>query len=85
MIRLLKNHPSDLRIVGNSYEAGYDDRSPKQIIVENIELNTVGTNGKVNTQSQLINLNIHRKITILSMRGSSDECPTNRHPFKGKA
>ncbi len=40
LIRLLENHPADMRVVVNGYEAGYDDLSPQQISVRSIRLNT---------------------------------------------
>lgn len=40
LIRILQNHPADLRVVVNGYEEGYDDLSPKQLRVVKISLNT---------------------------------------------
>ena len=40
LIQILENHPSDMRVVVNGYEEGYDDLSPEQISVVKIELNT---------------------------------------------
>ena len=40
LIRLLENHPPDLRVVVNGYEEGYDDLSPEQISLVEIALNT---------------------------------------------
>ncbi len=40
LIRLLENHPADMRVVVNGYEEGYDDLSPEQISVRTIRLNT---------------------------------------------
>ena len=39
LIQLLEVHPSDMRVVVNGYEEGYDDLSPEQISVVKIELN----------------------------------------------
>lgn len=38
LIALLANHPSDLRVVVNGYENGFDDVEPERISVERIEL-----------------------------------------------
>ena len=40
LIKILENHPSDMRVVVNGYEEGYDDLSPEQVTVVKIELNT---------------------------------------------
>ena len=40
LIKLLREYPSDLRVVVDGYEDGYDDLTPKQIAVEKISLNT---------------------------------------------
>ena len=40
LIELLREHPTNLRVVVNGYEEGYDDLSPKQISVNRISLNT---------------------------------------------
>ena len=37
---LLATHPSDLRVVVNGYEDGYDDLSPEQVSLVRIALNT---------------------------------------------
>ena len=39
LIQILEVHPSDMRVVVNGYEEGYDDLSPEQISVVKIELN----------------------------------------------
>ena len=38
LIALLANHPSDLRVVVNGYEDGFDDVEPERVSVERIEL-----------------------------------------------
>lgn len=43
LIKLLRGYPSDLRVVVDGYETGYDDLTPQQISVEKICLN-VGEN-----------------------------------------
>ena len=40
LIRLLEEHPSNLRVVVNGYEDGYDDLSPSQLSLVKIALNT---------------------------------------------
>ena len=40
LIEVLQTHPSDLRVVVNGYEDGFDDLSPKQISRVRIALNT---------------------------------------------
>lgn len=40
LIRILESHPSDMRVVVNGYEEGYDDLSPEQIAVVRLLLNT---------------------------------------------
>lgn len=40
LIQLLAQYPSDLRVVVNGYEDGYDDLSPEQLVPVNIVLNT---------------------------------------------
>ncbi len=40
LIALLESYPSDMRVVVNGYEGGYDDLSPQQIAAERITLNT---------------------------------------------
>jgi len=40
LVRLLATYPSDVRVVVNGYEDGYDDLSPKQLSVVKISLNT---------------------------------------------
>ena len=40
LIQLLESYPSDMRVVVNGYEEGYDDLSPEQISVVRILLNT---------------------------------------------
>lgn len=40
LIKLLQEYPSDLRVVVDGYEDGYDDLTPRQITVEEICLNT---------------------------------------------
>lgn len=42
LIRLLASYPSDMKVVVNGYEGGYDDLSPEQISVMPIRLNTGG-------------------------------------------
>ena len=39
LIRLLAGYPSDLRVVVNGYEDGYDDLSPEQVSPVKIALN----------------------------------------------
>ena len=39
LANLLATHPSDLRVVVNGYEDGYDDLSPEQIASVKIALN----------------------------------------------
>ena len=39
-IRLLQAHSPDKRVTVQAYEDGYDDRSPEQITVVKIHLNT---------------------------------------------
>ena len=39
LIRLLAQHPADLRVVVNGYEDGFDDLSPEQLSVVSIALN----------------------------------------------
>ena len=38
LIQLLETYPPDLRVVVNGYEEGYDDLSPEQVSVVNIQL-----------------------------------------------
>ena len=38
LIALLANQPSDLRVVVNGYEDGFDDVEPERVSVERIEL-----------------------------------------------
>lgn len=40
LIQLLTQYPTDLRVVVNGYEDGYDDLSPKQVSAVKIALNT---------------------------------------------
>ncbi len=40
LIELLGGYPPELRVVVDSYEEGYDDLSPNQMIVQKICLNT---------------------------------------------
>ena len=40
LIRMLADHPADLRVVVNGYEEGYDDLSPGQISRIRIALDT---------------------------------------------
>ena len=40
LIKMLRAHPGDLRVVVNGYEYGYDDLSPRQISNVRITLNT---------------------------------------------
>ena len=40
LIRILGEHPADLRVVVNGYEEGYDDLSPGQVSRIRIALNT---------------------------------------------
>lgn len=40
LIKLLQEYPSDLRVVVDGYETGYDDLTPQQISAEKICLNT---------------------------------------------
>ena len=40
LVRILANHPADLRVVVSGYEEGYDDLSPGQIARIRIALNT---------------------------------------------
>ena len=40
LIELLREYPSDLLVVVNGYEEGYDDLSPRQISTAKISLNT---------------------------------------------
>ena len=40
LIELLREYPSDLLVVVNGYEEGYDDLSPRQISIAKISLNT---------------------------------------------
>ena len=40
LIKILENHPSDMRVVVNGYEEGYDDLSPEQIAMVKVQLNT---------------------------------------------
>ena len=42
LIQILESYPSDLRIVVNGYEGGYDDIAPECISVTKIQLD-VGT------------------------------------------
>lgn len=42
LIEHLGQYPSELRVVVDGYEDGFDDLSPKRIRVVNIELNTGG-------------------------------------------
>lgn len=42
LIAILQEHPSELRVVVNGYEDGYDDLTPEQIDVISIALNTDG-------------------------------------------
>ena len=39
LIQVLKEYPSDMRVVVNGYECGYDDLSPDQVSVTKISLN----------------------------------------------
>lgn len=39
LIKLLQEYPSDLRVVVDGYETGYDDLAPQQVSVEKICLN----------------------------------------------
>ena len=40
LIQILNSHPSDTRVVVNGYEEGYDDLSPEQIAMVQVQLNT---------------------------------------------
>ena len=40
LIDLLERYPTDMRVVVNGYEQGYDDLHPRQISVVNIALDT---------------------------------------------
>ena len=40
LIQLLAQYPTDLRVVVNGYEDGYDDLSPEQVSSVRIALNT---------------------------------------------
>ena len=40
LIRLLESYPSQMRVVVNGYEEGWDDLSSEQISVIEIQLNT---------------------------------------------
>ena len=40
LMRILENCPSQMRVVVNGYEDGWDDLSPEQISVMKIQLNT---------------------------------------------
>ena len=40
LIRILRTYPTDMCVVVNGYEEGYDDLSPKQISTAKITLNT---------------------------------------------
>ena len=40
LVEILQSYPSDLRVVVNGYEEGYDDLSPKQVSTVKIALNT---------------------------------------------
>ena len=40
LIRILRTYPTDMRVVVNGYEEGYDDLSPEQISTAKITLNT---------------------------------------------
>ena len=40
LIAILQEHPSDLRVVVNGYEDGFDDLTPEKITVTSIALNT---------------------------------------------
>ena len=40
LVEILQDYPSDLRVVVNGYEDGYDDLSPEQLSVVKIALNT---------------------------------------------
>ena len=40
LIRMLADHPADLRVVVNGYEDGYDDLSPGRVSRIRIALNT---------------------------------------------
>ena len=40
LITVLRGYPSDLRVVVNGYEEGYDDLAPEQITRIKIALNT---------------------------------------------
>ena len=42
LIDLLEGYPSDLRVVVDEYEAGYDDLTPERISIVNISLD-IGT------------------------------------------
>ena len=51
LIAILQEHPSDLRVVVDGYEDGYDDLSPTQIRLTEVALNTgieryVGVHGE---------------------------------------
>lgn len=39
LIQVLKEYPSDMRVVVNGYECGYDDLSPDRVSVTKISLN----------------------------------------------
>ena len=39
LIQVLKEYPSDMRVVVNGYECGYDDLSPDRVSVAKISLN----------------------------------------------
>ena len=40
LVEILQDYPSDLRVVVNGYEDGYDDLSPEQVSLVRIALNT---------------------------------------------
>lgn len=39
LIRILRTHPPDMRVVVNGYEEGFDDVSPERIAVVTVRLN----------------------------------------------
>lgn len=39
LIRILRTHPADMRVVVNGYEEGFDDVSPEGIAVVKVRLN----------------------------------------------
>jgi len=40
LIHLLKGYPPEMRVLVNGYEEGWDDLSPEQLVVTEIQLNT---------------------------------------------